>query len=66
VATVKGGTQQMAIDVHDTSYTPSLVSAKAGMPTQLTLRTNGTRGCTRGIVIPSANIERSLPATGRP
>lgn len=56
----------MAIDVHDTSYTPSLVSAKAGMPTQLTLRTNGTRGCTRGIVIPSANIERSLPATGRP
>ncbi|HUP68455.1 MAG TPA: hypothetical protein VM142_01445 [Acidimicrobiales bacterium] len=30
----------------------------------LTVRTNGTQGCTRGFIVPSANIQRVLPETG--
>lgn len=36
----------------------------AGVPTDLTFRTNGNRGCTRVTVIPSLGVQRSLPDTG--
>jgi sulfite exporter TauE/SafE len=58
------GIQHIVIDVHDTSYVPGLVQAKAGLPTRLTLRTNGVRRCTRGFVVPRTNLEVSLPVTG--
>lgn len=58
------GIQHVLIKVGETSYTPSRVAVRAGIPTRLTLRTKGIDGCTSGIVIPSAGIERSLPPTG--
>lgn len=58
------GVQRIVIEVRDSSYSPSRVQAKAGVPTSLTLRTNGTQGCTRGFVVPAANFETELPETG--
>lgn len=58
------GTQKLLIEARSTSYQPSLIRARSGMPTTLVLRTNGTRGCTRAFVIPSANFQRLLPETG--
>ena len=58
------GIQHIRIEVHRTSYSPPLVRARIGLPTKLTLVTNGIRGCTSGFVIPSTNLERSLPPTG--
>ncbi|MGH2684568.1 MAG: sulfite exporter TauE/SafE family protein [Actinomycetota bacterium] len=58
------GVQQLVIDVRDSSYSPARLKASAGIPTVLTLRTNGTQGCTRGFVIPSMRVQKVLPATG--
>jgi uncharacterized protein len=59
-----GGTQHIVIEVKPTSYSPSRVQVQAGLPTKLTLRTNGNRECTSGFVIPAMNLERTLPETG--
>ena len=59
-----GGTQHILIEVKPTSYSPSRVQVRAGLPTKLTLRTNGNRECTSGFVIPAMNLERTLPETG--
>ena len=58
------GVQHIMVDVGETSYSPSRVRIRAGVPTRLVLRTKDIRGCTSGIVIPSAGVERSLPPTG--
>jgi len=58
------GVQHIVIEVQDTSYSPARVRAKAGVPTRLTLRTNGTEGCTRGFAVPAAGFETALPETG--
>lgn len=58
------GVQQLVIDVRDSSYSPARLKASAGIPTVLTLRTNGTQGCTRGFVIPSMRVQKVLPTTG--
>lgn len=59
-----GGTQHILIEVKPTSYSPSRVQVQAGLPTKLTLRTNGNRECTSGFVIPAMNLEGTLPETG--
>jgi sulfite exporter TauE/SafE len=58
------GIQDVVIDVHATSYTPSLVSVKAGAPVRVTFHTDGVTGCTRGVVFPSLNIDQGLPRSG--
>lgn len=58
------GAQTVFIAVHNSGYEPSRVSARAGIPTTLVLRTNGTQGCTRAIVFPSLGIQKFLPPTG--
>lgn len=60
----EAGVQHILIEVRDSSYSPSRVRATARLPTRLTLRTNGTRGCTRAFVVPAANFEMPLPETG--
>ena len=56
--------QEFEIEVFDSDYrTPG--SVRAGQPTVVTLVTDGTRGCTRGFVVPSLGIEKILPETGR-
>jgi len=58
------GVQRIVVTVRDTGYSPAVVRAKASVPTQVTFRTDGTRGCTRSLVVPSLRIGRQLPATG--
>lgn len=58
------GMQNLVIDVRSTSYAPSRLQATAGVPATLTLKTDGTQGCTRAFVVPSLGIQKVLPETG--
>lgn len=58
------GVQRIVIDVHDTGYSPSSVTARAGVPTELTMRTDGTQGCTRALVMSTFGVQKVLPASG--
>lgn len=58
------GVQRLVIEARDTSYTPSRLAARAGVPTELVMRTNGNQGCTRAVVFPALRIQKVLPATG--
>lgn len=58
------GVQQIVVNARDSSYSPAITSAQAGISTVLTIRTNATTGCTKSIVIPALGIERQLPETG--
>jgi plastocyanin domain-containing protein len=57
------GVQHILIEVGETSFSPARVRAN-GVPTRLTLRTDGIRGCTSTFVIPKAGVEQALPETG--
>ena len=58
------GVQRIVIDVHDTGYSPSSVTARAGVATELTMRTDGTQGCTRALVMSTFGVQEVLPASG--
>ena len=45
-------------------YSPKKSTAKAGIPTILKVKTNGTFDCTSVIRIPSMNISKNLPPSG--
>jgi sulfite exporter TauE/SafE len=59
------GTQEVTIGVSNRGYTASAVTLKAGVPVRLTLVTDNTRGCSRAFTIPSLNISKVLPETGK-
>ena len=46
-------------------YLPRKSIAKAGMPTVLRFDTKGTFDCSSSVRIPSMNISKSLPQTGK-
>ena len=58
------GVQRIVIEARAGGYSPSNVTARAGVPTEVTLRTNNTRGCTRSIVMSSFGVQKVLPTTG--
>ncbi len=58
------GTQRLVITVRPGSYSPAHLAARAGVPTQLVLHSDGATGCTRAIVFPTLHVERTLPAEG--
>ncbi len=58
------GKQRIVIEAHDSGFSPASVTATAGVPTEVTFRTDNTRGCTRFVVSNALGLERSLPATG--
>ncbi|MGH9153981.1 MAG: sulfite exporter TauE/SafE family protein [Acidimicrobiales bacterium] len=58
------GSQQLLIEARNTSFSPSRLRARAGVPTVLTLRTDDTRGCTRAFVLPALGLQQVLPETG--
>lgn len=58
------GVQRLVIDARSAGYSPSRVSARAGVPTEVVMRTNANQGCTRAVVFPTLRIQRVLPATG--
>lgn len=59
------GKQEVTMQIFNTSYSSSASTLKAGVPTKLSLVTNGVLGCTRAFVIPSLGISRVLPETGK-
>jgi plastocyanin domain-containing protein len=58
------GVQRILIEARNSSYSPAALTVRAEVPTELTLRTNNTLGCTRYIIMESLGVEQSLPATG--
>lgn len=46
------------------AYSPRTVSAKAGKPTILRMKTSNSYGCERAFSIPKMGILKSLPPTG--
>jgi plastocyanin domain-containing protein len=45
-------------------YTPSDISARAGIPTKLEIETKGTYDCSAAFTIPSMQLRKMLPPTG--
>lgn len=64
VAQVQGEKQTATITAYATGYEPQRMSIKAGIPTTLTVVTNNTQGCVRGLTFPTLKIQKILPATG--
>lgn len=60
---VEDGVQVITIAAKG-GYTPERVTAKAGVPTELRITTNGTYDCSSLLVIPQLGFEKTLPATG--
>ena len=61
--TVVDGKQIIEIDVKG-GYKPGKSIAKAGVPTIIRFKTNGTFDCSSSIRIPSLNVSQALPQTG--
>ncbi len=45
-------------------FSPSSITAKAGVPTELRVATNGTYDCSSTLVIPSLSYQKTLKPTG--
>lgn len=57
--------QELTINALNNGYQPNYFRAKAGQPVKLILATENVYSCSRSFVIPSLNIQRVLPETGR-
>ena len=57
------GKQIVEIDAKG-GYSPKLSAAKAGMPTVLRMKTNGTFDCSASVAIPSIGYQQFLPPSG--
>ncbi len=60
---IEDGKQIVTIDVRG-GYNPRISTAKAGIPTILRFKTNGTFGCASSIYLPSMNYRTNLPLSG--
>ncbi|MFA6515148.1 MAG: hypothetical protein WCT42_02700 [Candidatus Paceibacterota bacterium] len=60
---IKDGIQYITIDAKG-GYSPKLSSAKAGIPTKLIVKTNGTYDCSAALRIGSVGYQKILPKTG--
>ena len=58
------GVQQLTLTATNGGYTPSVLRARAGVPTILTVHTDDVIGCTRAFVIPATGYQEYLPDTG--
>lgn len=58
------GVQRIVIEARDTSYSPASVTARVGVPTEITFRTDNTQGCTRFVIMSSFGVQKALPASG--
>ncbi len=57
------GIQYITIDAKG-GYTPQVSNARAGIPTKLIVKTNGTYDCSAALVIRELNFQKILPQTG--
>ncbi len=60
---VKDGVQYITINAK-AGYSPKLTQAKAGIPTKLIVKTNGTYDCSSSLAIHSIGYQKILPQTG--
>jgi plastocyanin domain-containing protein len=60
---MEGEKQVIEIDAKG-GYSPKLTTAKAGVPTVLRLKTNGTYDCSSAVTIPAIGFRKNLEATG--
>ena len=58
-----GGTQRIDVWATDRGYRPGVVTARAGMPTEIVFHLMGAPGCTRMLTINGRDV--ALPATVR-
>ena len=58
------GKQYASIYVKSNGYTANVKKLKIGVPVELTLVTENTKGCTRAFTIPDYNISQVLPESG--
>ncbi|OGM10659.1 hypothetical protein A2159_01085 [Candidatus Woesebacteria bacterium RBG_13_34_9] len=58
------GSQEVEINVSNYGYQTNIQTLKVGIPVNLKLITNNTRGCSRAFTIPQYNISKVLPETG--
>ena len=54
------GVQHLVLQADEGGYSPSVLRARAGVQTELIVRTDARAGCTRALVIPSMGFERIL------
>ncbi len=60
---IKDGVQYITIDAKG-GYSPRTSTAKAGIPTKLIVKTNGTYDCSASLVIRSVGFQKILPQSG--
>ena len=60
---IKDGVQYVTIDAKG-GYSPRLSTAKAGIPTKLIVKTDGTYDCSSSLVVRAAKFQKLLPQTG--
>jgi plastocyanin domain-containing protein len=60
---IKDGVQYITITAQS-GYSPRISTAKAGIPTKLIVKTNGTYDCSSSLVIRSLSYRNILPNTG--
>jgi len=60
---IKDGVQYVTINAKG-GYSPQIVTAKAGIPTKLIVKTSGTYDCSASLVIRSIGFQKILPQTG--
>lgn len=60
---IKNGVQYIIIDAKG-GYSPQTSTAKAGIPTKLIVKTNGTYDCSASLVVRSVGFQKILPQTG--
>ncbi len=60
---VRDGIQYVTIEAKG-GYSPKVSTAKAGIPTKLIIKTDGTYDCSSSLVIRSIGFQKVLPQTG--
>ena len=60
---IKNGIQYITINAKS-GYSPRLSQAKAGIPTKLIVKTDGTYDCSASLAIHSIGYQKILPQTG--
>ena len=60
---IKDGVQYITVNVRG-GYSPKVSMAKAGIPTKLIVKTNGTYDCSASLVIRAVGFQKILSQTG--
>lgn len=60
---IKDGIQYVTINARG-GYSPRTSSAKAGVPTKIIMKTQGTYDCSASLIINSLGYQNMLPSTG--